>query len=98
MKQRVLVIDLDGTLYSINTFHYFIRYIIRFCLRNLKLRTLAVILLAGFLRGFKLITHARMKFLILRAVMHISHIDYEKFAKIITSKKRDFRQLENEQF
>ena len=37
INKKVLVVDLDGTLYSINTFHHFLGFIITYNLRKFKM-------------------------------------------------------------
>lgn len=87
MKKKVLVVDLDGTLYSINTFHYFIKYLVWFCVKNLDIVLLIKILVTIICRRFKFISHAKMKYAILKAIANKTGIDYQKFVKNISIHK-----------
>ena len=76
---KILVIDLDGTLMSINTFHYYIKFIFHNYLKLLKLKSLFLILKVIILRFFKIVSHSVMKFEILKIVEVTASIDHERF-------------------
>lgn len=98
MKKKVLVVDLDGTLYKINTFHHFIKYLIIYSLANfeiiLVIKTIALI----FLRGFKIISHSKWKFYILNSIQSKKNIDFEKFVNSISNWKRDISILKDNSY
>ena len=76
---KVLVIDLDGTLMSVNTFHYYIKFICYSYLKLLKLKSLFLILGVVVLRVFKIVSHSVMKFEILKIVETTDSLDHESF-------------------
>lgn len=61
-----IIIDLDGTLLRTNTFSDYILYSCCQSLRSFRLDLVFLLLLFSFLRKLRIITHARMKYLILR--------------------------------
>lgn len=66
MKKSVIVVDLDGTLSKSNTFHAFIRYILKKSFKSLDWLWFFKILFWSGFRAFKLISHKRWKFQILK--------------------------------
>lgn len=98
MNKKVLVVDLDGTLYTINTFHYFIKYLLLFCIKNLNLVLLVKVGITLFFRMLKLCSHARMKYDILNLISSRTDIDYQKFVNSISSKKRDITKVNDATF
>lgn len=97
MKNKVLVVDLDGTLMSINTFHYFIKYILIYGLKRLKLIFVIHCCYILVLRGLKRISHAKMKYSILKLISKHDTLDIGEFVKEISSKKNKIPVL-NERF
>lgn len=97
-NKKVLVVDLDGTLYNINTFHYFIKYLLRFSLVNLNIKLFFKLLQAMFLRVLGVISHSKMKFLILNAIKHNLKLDYKAFVSNIAKYKNEIKQLEASNF
>lgn len=96
MKRKVLVVDLDGTLFKINTFHYFIKYLFFKSVLSLQFRLLFQLFLALSSRLYR--THAEMKYRVLKLLKHRSDIDYSDFLNTIYIKKRDFAILKDESF
>lgn len=96
MKRKVLVVDLDGTLFKINTFHYFIKYLCVKCVLSLNFRLLYRLLLALSSRLFR--SHAEMKYQVLKLLQHRTDIDYLDFLNSIYSKKRELNILNDETF
>ncbi|ULC60524.1 haloacid dehalogenase-like hydrolase [Flaviramulus sp. BrNp1-15] len=96
MKKKVLVVDLDGTLYTINTFHYFIKFLIIDCFSNLKIGLLFKLCIALASRIFT--SHSKMKHNVLKLLNNRSDINYECFVKSISSKKRHISHLEENKF
>lgn len=86
MKKRVLVVDLDGTLFKINTFHYFLKYLI---LHSVKVFNIVLLFKLCFILISRLyVSHARMKYNILMLLRDRKDIDYIKFVNSIVKKKR----------
>lgn len=96
MKRKVLVVDLDGTLFKINTFHYFIKYLFFKCILSFKFWLLFQLFLALSSRLFR--THAEMKYQVLKLIQHRTDIDYLDFLNTIYIKKRDLTILKDESF
>ena len=86
MKKKALVIDLDGTLFTINTFHYFIKYLIKFSIKCIKISLLIKLCLAIISRLYT--SHEKMKYNILKLLKNRNDINYEAFVNSISSKKR----------
>ncbi|WP_158655132.1 haloacid dehalogenase-like hydrolase [Flavivirga eckloniae] len=93
MKKRALVIDLDGTLFTINTFHFFIKYLIGFCIQHFKIVLLVKLSFAIITRLYA--SHAKMKYKILRLLKNRNDIDYNAFVNSISPKKRFIPQLQD---
>ena len=55
LERKVLVVDLDETLYSINTFHYFIKFILFQALKQFNIALFGFISYVCFLRVFKVL-------------------------------------------
>ncbi len=66
MNTKVVVVDLDGTLSKSNTFHLFVRFLLKQTWARFALLNLFAIFFFSLLRAFKLITHKRWKYQILR--------------------------------
>ena len=98
MKKKVLVVDLDGTLYSINTFHYFIWFLFKYSIKNLKIELLMVIKVSTTLRGLKLISHAKMKYNILKSIKNDTKIDYNSFVQNLSENKRNINLIKDDSF
>ena len=98
MKKKVLVVDLDGTLFKINTFHYFIRYLILYSIKNFNLVLLVKIGGALIFRTLKISSHAKMKYDILKSIATKKNIDYQNFVSSISLKKRDISILNDSSF
>jgi len=88
LERKVLVVDLDETLYSINTFHYFIKFILFQALKQFNIALFGFISYVCFLRVFKKLSHPKLKFLILKRIEN-ENINYFKFVQQIQNKRRD---------
>lgn len=88
MRKKVLVVDLDGTLFSINTFLYFIRFLLFYGLRKFHVIFFLQICYIVFLRAIKVTSHAKMKYSILKLTTN-RDVDYKRFVVLINNKKRD---------
>lgn len=64
--KKAIIIDLDGTLLRTNTFSDYILYSCCQSLRSFRLDLVFLLLLFSLLRKLRIISHARMKYLILR--------------------------------
>ncbi len=97
-NKKVLIVDLDGTLYSINTFHYFIKYLVRFSIVTINILLLLRLVKAMILRVLGVIEHSKMKFIILKAIQNNQKINYNAFVDSIVNYKNQLPQLENSSF
>ena len=88
MRKKVLVVDLDGTLYATNTFHQFMSYLLKSSVKNLDPIFCFQIVFFSFLRAIKIISHSRLKFYILKKVTTRFYIDYLEFVDSIDKYKR----------
>ncbi|WP_168796624.1 HAD family hydrolase [Cognatitamlana onchidii] len=95
-SHKVLVVDLDGTLYKANTFHYFIKYLLIFGLSHLKLLFLIKLSLALFSRVTS--SHAKMKYNILNVVKDRPDINYRGFVDSMKSKRHHIPIIKDESF
>lgn len=98
MKKKVLVVDLDGTLYTINTFHHFLKFLIIYAVKNFRIVLAFKIGIVIVFRLLKIITHARLKYNILKIIASRSDIDYQKFVSGILSNKRNIELLNDHSF
>ena len=98
MKNKALVLDLDGTLYSINTFHYFIRYILWQSLIRFKLILFINISTPLLLRILRVISHSKMKYIVLRTIRDRTDIDYNDFTSNIKKFRRKLNFGDHRQF
>lgn len=96
MKKRVLVVDLDGTLFKINTFHYFIKFLILYSITHFKIVLFFRLGIALFSRVFS--SHAKMKYNILLLLKNRTDIDYLEFANSIAPEKRDISMLSDSSY
>lgn len=97
LNKKVLVVDLDGTLYSINTFHYFIWFIILHNIRIFRILSVIKISINILFRIFKISSHSKMKYDILKRIANDTQIDYTKFVNTIDKFKKDLK-VDKKQF
>lgn len=88
MKNKILVSDLDGTLFSINTFHHFTKYLLRSSFSKYKGVLCFQLSVFTILRLFRLISHKKFKYLILKSI-DSKKIDNEIFVNKIMQFKRN---------
>ena len=93
--KKVLVVDLDGSLYSINTFHFFITYLIRHSIRRIDVSLFCLLVYVIGLRGLKIISHSKMKYIILNSIKSKEQIGYKKFVSSISKYKREIEAIKN---
>ncbi len=98
LKKKALVVDLDGTLYTINTFHYFIKFLVYHSIKSINILLLIKIFMALVFRGCMLIPHSKMKYFILKSIMNNRSIDYQKFIKKISIYKRNISIIREGEF
>ena len=97
-NKKVIVVDLDGTLYSINTFHFFIKYLVRFSIKTFNVILLFNLVKAMFLRLFGFINHSKMKYIILKAIKGNNKINYEAFVSSLSNYKNHLKVIEDTTF
>ena len=97
MKKTILVVDLDGTLYSINTFHYFLLFLVKYSVKHADMVLLFKIMLLAFKRLLKIISHAKLKYEVLKSIKNKSDLNYQKFVSSIRNKRRTIPAM-NENF
>ncbi|NNC44850.1 MAG: hypothetical protein HKN99_03110 [Winogradskyella sp.] len=97
MNKNVVVVDLDGTLYSINTFHHYLKFIFIKSISTIRF-WLSVRLIMLFIRrilGF--VSHAEMKYRVLSWTANYN-IDHQKFASSIKKYHNNLHNLETNTF
>lgn len=97
MEKKVLVVDLDGTLYTINTFHYFLKFLVSFSILKFKIHLFVLLIWFMFLRGIRLVSHAKMKYFILKQIESFQ-IDYKIFVSSIEKYKRNIGELRDPKY
>lgn len=96
MNKKVLVVDLDRTLYTINTFHYFLIFILKQSIKTLKIILVLKLSLAIITRCYS--SHAQMKYRILKLLKNRTDFNYHVFTASISQKKRDLQYLQNNNY
>lgn len=96
LENKALVVDLDGTLYRINTFHYFIKFLILNAITRFKPLLLVQLCFALMMRP--LTSHAKVKYSILSLLNKRNDIDYNDFVNSIASKKREIKFINESDF
>lgn len=97
MNKKALVVDLDGTLYATNTFHRFIVYIFIHSIKTFNLLLLIKLKIAVAGRLFHFLSHAKMKYYIIKAIQN-QNIDYSRFVNNISTFKRSFPEIKSNEF
>lgn len=98
MRHKVLVVDLDGTLYSINTFHHFLKFLLIHCIKNFELFLLVKIVTIIKFRIARLISHSKMKYYILSYIKDKQNINYSEFAHKISKYKNTIPEVSNSNY
>lgn len=84
--KKVLVVDLDGTLFDTNTFEHYIVFIAKSALKRFDILTILYLILLVVLRKVRLIsTHERMKYYVLKYSSKYS--DTKRMKKFVDSLK-----------
>lgn len=97
MSKKVLVVDLDGTLYNINTFHFFLKHLVKHYVKHLKLIALFDIFCLFSLRGLKIISHSYLKYRVLKK-LNKSTFDCNEFISQLEKHKCYIKELSNAMF
>ena len=87
------MVDLDGTLFKINTFHFFIRFYGIHCITAFKIVSLVKIVWILSSRLLGLLSHGKMKFDILKLTSNMPNSFYEKFVDGILRYKRSINEI-----
>lgn len=98
MKKKALVVDLDRTLYSINTFHYFIKYLIHYSIKKFDIILFWKVLTSIIFRITKSISQSKMKYNILKAIKDNTEIDYLTFVQSISPFKNNINIINDDSF
>ena len=97
MNKNAVVVDLDGTLYSINTFHHYLKFIVIQSISTFTF-SLSVRLIILFIRRILgLVSHAEMKYRVLSWTVNFN-IDHQKFASSIKKYRNNLHSLATNTF
>lgn len=97
MNKKVLVVDLDGTLYNRNTFHEFLFFLVKyFFIRGAIFQLLSLIIVI-MQRLFWLISHAKMKYRVLLIIRNLK-IDYTNFISKLEKHKNQLIEVSDSSF
>ena len=96
-NNKVLVVDLDGTLFRINTFHYFLKYLAVHYITNVQLWSLVSMIFYIKLRFVRLISHSKLKYYILKQIKN-QPVDYNGFVSKIAKYKVEFEPVTDKVF
>lgn len=97
MNKRVIVVDLDGTLYTINTFHHYLKFLVIEHLKSLKFWVLLKFSMVFLKRVLGVISHAEMKYKILSWSSQYN-LDHQKFVNAIKKYQNKLNVLETNTF
>ena len=97
MNNKVLVVDLDGTLYEGNTFYRFIIFLFIRSVTKLDVVLLFKMKLNIGLRLFRFISHARLKYNVLKAIDG-KEVNLESFVDSLSNKTRTFNSINKSEY
>ncbi|RZN82181.1 MAG: hypothetical protein EVB11_09325 [Winogradskyella sp.] len=97
MDKKVLVVDLDGTLYNSNTFHEFLKYLLSYYLNDFRMFRFNTLLFFIKLRMVRLVSHARLKYLTLRMIEN-EDIDFQNFISKLSKYKNELEEMSDSSF
>ena len=97
MDKRVLVVDLDGTLYDVNTFHEFLKYLLRYYFNDFRMFKFNILLFFIKLRLFRMISHSRLKYKVLELIKN-EDIDYQDFILKLSKHKNEIEEIADSSF
>ncbi|SHH34695.1 haloacid dehalogenase-like hydrolase [Winogradskyella jejuensis] len=97
MNKKVLVVDLDGTLYNTNTFHEFLKFLLSFYFNDFRLFKLKYLIVLMKLRFLRLISHARLKYEVLKLIRNEA-VDFEAFVSELSEYRNEFEEVSDASF
>ncbi len=97
MHKKVLVVDLDGTLYKCNTFHKFLLFLLQYFLKMRALFKLLKLLVIVAQRLFRLISHSKLKYKVLLLLQNVQ-IDLSPFISQLSNYKNEIEELMDTEF
>ena len=97
MDKKVLVVDLDGTLYSKNTFHEFLKYLLGYYFKDFRIFKFKLLLVFIKLRIFRFVSHARLKYWVLGLIKN-EDIDYLDFISKLAKHKNELEEISDSSF
>lgn len=97
MDKKVLVVDLDGTLYNANTFHKFLIFLLRYYLKKVKIFKLITLIVFLKFRFVRIISHARLKYQVLKLIRN-EDLDIEAFVSHLEKDKNEIKEILNSEF
>ncbi|GGI58133.1 haloacid dehalogenase-like hydrolase [Winogradskyella haliclonae] len=97
MDKKVLVVDLDGTLYNANTFHEFLKYLLSYYFNDFRMFKFNILLFFIKLRLFRIISHSRLKYKALKLIKN-EDIDYQDFISKLSKHKNKIEEVTDASF
>ncbi|WP_299114891.1 HAD family hydrolase [uncultured Winogradskyella sp.] len=97
MDKKVLVVDLDGTLYNTNTFHEFLKYLLSYYFNDFRMFKFNILLFFIKLRLFRMISHSRLKYKVLGLIKN-EDIDYQDFVSKLLKHKNKIEEVADSSF
>ncbi|MDA8874625.1 HAD family hydrolase [uncultured Winogradskyella sp.] len=97
MGKKVLVVDLDGTLYSKNTFHEFLKYLLGYYLKDFRIFKFKFLLVFIKLRILRFISHAKLKYWVLDLIKN-EDINYLDFISKLAKHKNELEEISDTSF
>lgn len=86
--QKVLLVDLDGTLLNVNTFHKYIFFITRYYSSKNIFKTLSILILVIF-RFIRLIPHSQLKYRLLKLSKQLPKEEIHSFGQSLLKYQND---------
>ncbi|RNC86779.1 MAG: hypothetical protein ED556_04985 [Winogradskyella sp.] len=97
MDKKVLVVDLDGTLYNCNTFHEFLKYVLSYYFKDFRLLKFKILLFFIKLRLFRIISHSRLKYQVLKLIKN-DDINVKDFISKLSKYKNVIEEVSDSSF
>ncbi|RZN80622.1 MAG: hypothetical protein EVB12_04160, partial [Winogradskyella sp.] len=97
MTKKVLVVDLDGTLYDRNTFHEFLFFLVKYFFIRVAIFRFLPLIIVIMQRLFNLISHAKMKYRVLLIIRNLD-IDYTDFISKLSKHKNELKEISDTSF
>lgn len=83
-----VIVDLDGTIFSINTFEYYVSFLLKVFMRKVRLITVFKILFWGTARKLRIISHSCLKYHILLCTN--KKVPFDELSVFVNSLFNDF--------